>query len=403
MTIEEKARAYDEALKWMRELYPGLHGATKEDAEHYFPELRESEDERIRKAVVSLVYEMKGTYQSFAKVELDKMVAWLEKQKYDRMKPIYDARESFESALEKAWNDYHNGYENVDKFEDDYVECAHAKGFREGYLFGIEKQKEHKPIDYDHEMWKNCVANFEGGKKEVIDHPEKYGLQKEQKPIEKQDYSGLTDLERAILRGFLVAGVENVPVTIIKETAQDCLAHMPAEWSEEDKTMLNNLIWAVHMKSISPLDEMDDRGKYERYEKFLTSLPERFGLEPEREWSEKDETHLGWIIECFDSWKYQVPEFADQYQSAINWIKSLRPSWKPSEQEKGALRTAISILTDEWSCPKVAAQLQNILNAFEGKESRKDWKPSEEQMEELNKVRTLNPGLDALYQQLKNM
>ncbi|MBR3467381.1 MAG: hypothetical protein IKH15_09200 [Bacteroidales bacterium] len=31
------------------------------------------------------------------------------------------------------------------------------------------------------------------------------------------------------------------------------------------------------------------------------------------------------------------------------------------------------------------------------------WKPSEEQMEELNKVRTLNPGLDALYQQLKNM
>ena len=31
------------------------------------------------------------------------------------------------------------------------------------------------------------------------------------------------------------------------------------------------------------------------------------------------------------------------------------------------------------------------------------WKPSEEQMKALNKVRTLNPGLDALYQQLKNM
>ena len=31
---------------------------------------------------------------------------------------------------------------NVDKLEDDYVECAHAKGFREGYLFGLEKQKE---------------------------------------------------------------------------------------------------------------------------------------------------------------------------------------------------------------------------------------------------------------------
>ena len=37
------------------------------------------------------------------------------------------------------------------------------------------------------------------------------------------------------------------------------------------------------------------------------------------------------------------------------------------------------------------------------KSLRPSWKPSEEQMEELNKVRTLNPGLDALYQQLKNM
>lgn len=59
--------------------------------------------------------------------------------------------------------------------------------------------------------------------------------QKEQKPekdkdaIEptpKQDYSGLTDLERAIHRGFLCAGVENVPVGIIKDTAQDCLAQI---------------------------------------------------------------------------------------------------------------------------------------------------------------------------------
>lgn len=49
------------------------------------------------------------------------------------------------------------------------------------------------------------------------------------------------------------------------------------------------------------------------------------------EWSEEDKTHLGWIIECFDSWKYQVPEFADQYQSAINFLKSLRP--QPREEE----------------------------------------------------------------------
>ena len=64
----------------------------------------------------------------------------LEKQKYDRMKPIYDARDSFESALAKAWKEYNDsGSRTVDGCEDNYVECAHAKGFREGYLFGIGK------------------------------------------------------------------------------------------------------------------------------------------------------------------------------------------------------------------------------------------------------------------------
>lgn len=81
MTREEKAKRYDEALEWMRELYPGLHGATKEDAEHYFPELKESEDERmlgvIRLALTDVPEERfttEGT--SFLKV-----LAWLEKQK----------------------------------------------------------------------------------------------------------------------------------------------------------------------------------------------------------------------------------------------------------------------------------------------------------------------------------
>ena len=53
MDYEQK---YNEALAWMRELYPGLHGATKEDAEHYFPELRESEDEELYREIYSIVH-----------------------------------------------------------------------------------------------------------------------------------------------------------------------------------------------------------------------------------------------------------------------------------------------------------------------------------------------------------
>ena len=70
--------------------------------------------------------------------------------------------------------------------------------------------------------------------------------QKEQKPAEKQNYANLTDLERTIHRGFLAAGVDNVPVEIIKETAKECLTQMkPAEWSKEDKQCFDEAIEAL--------------------------------------------------------------------------------------------------------------------------------------------------------------
>ena len=87
--LNDYEKKYKEALERAKNYHDNnfSFGTTKL-TEAIFPELHESEDEKIRKAVVSLVYEMKGTYQSFAKVELDKMVAWLEKQK--EQKPILE-------------------------------------------------------------------------------------------------------------------------------------------------------------------------------------------------------------------------------------------------------------------------------------------------------------------------
>ena len=148
MDYEKK---YNEALERARYVLHTVETAGcamhKDLLTEIFPELAESEDERIRKEIIKFIQDFCNPCDP----DCDKWIAYLEKQKYDRMKPVYDARESFESALAKAWNDYHNGYEKVDKLEDDYVECAHAKGFREGYLFGLEKQKEQKPAEWSEE------------------------------------------------------------------------------------------------------------------------------------------------------------------------------------------------------------------------------------------------------------
>lgn len=45
---------------------------------------------------------------------------------------------AFEKALSKAWRGYCCGSRAVDAFEENYTECAYAKGFREGFIEGAE-------------------------------------------------------------------------------------------------------------------------------------------------------------------------------------------------------------------------------------------------------------------------
>lgn len=192
----DKVKAYDEALENARKLRDDCQKELdKTDktsrladllrsgigaVEIIFPQLRESDDERVRKDIIDHFESIKTQALYDNQEESDNIIsscnekiAYLEKQKenqyfagyakgysegqlnpkqekqkYDRMQPIYDNQESFESALDKAWKSYNeSGSRTVDSCEDDYIECAHAKGFREGYLFGLEKQKEWEPID----------------------------------------------------------------------------------------------------------------------------------------------------------------------------------------------------------------------------------------------------------------
>lgn len=78
MTQEEKAKAYDEALKVMRQWIAPCHTPEQLEAmkKSVFPELRESEDERIRKEIVGVIQKhYPNTPESY------RWISWLEKQK----------------------------------------------------------------------------------------------------------------------------------------------------------------------------------------------------------------------------------------------------------------------------------------------------------------------------------
>ena len=80
MTTEEKARAYDEAIEKLRDFYRDYDTVShlidvKEELANLIPELRESEDERIRKELIEFV-----TIVADSKSNKMEWIAWLEKQ-----------------------------------------------------------------------------------------------------------------------------------------------------------------------------------------------------------------------------------------------------------------------------------------------------------------------------------
>lgn len=81
MTTEEKAKAYDEALEDMKVIYPNLKGDAKLAVEHAFPQLREGEDERIRKMCIAAVNIAASADGGLLHSEASECLAWLEEQK----------------------------------------------------------------------------------------------------------------------------------------------------------------------------------------------------------------------------------------------------------------------------------------------------------------------------------
>lgn len=209
MTIEQKAKRYDEALKWMRSLYPTMIGIDKEDAEHFFPELRESEDERIRGAIIDHLKDN----------NLTEWAAWLEKQK------VLSAEEEIQGKKDVLWC-----IKQASKYAKDENEMGTC-WFAEKWL---EKQCEQKPTD--EEMKELLRTEYEKGRADALSE------MKSSWGEEDEDYlAACID----VIHNFYPLSGE------LREYAQKLKSWLKSlkdrvqpkqEWSEEDKRMLDLII-----------------------------------------------------------------------------------------------------------------------------------------------------------------
>ena len=74
MEFEKK---YNEAQEWIKSIYSELSHEQQMEAEAFFPELKESEDEKIREEIIATIHLY---YGKPLEDEAKEMIAWLEKQ-----------------------------------------------------------------------------------------------------------------------------------------------------------------------------------------------------------------------------------------------------------------------------------------------------------------------------------
>ena len=105
LSIEEKAKAYDEALEKAKNYHsPETVCNVRIAMENLFPELKENEDERIRKELIVYL----STVDDKELIPYESWIAWLEKQgnKDEEILVLKDQIESLHAAI-KALKETH--------------------------------------------------------------------------------------------------------------------------------------------------------------------------------------------------------------------------------------------------------------------------------------------------------
>ena len=320
MKTEEKAKRYDEALNWMRELYPGLHGATKEDAEHYFPELKESEDERIRKEIVSALKFANdgGIY--------DKHIAYLEKQK--EQKPItinQDEKEFLADEITAFLCNYDKEFDGEDPVPSEVAEHFYLLGKQAQeqkpsinidqlkslmlqYLQEAAKEKEDSDIEADTDKWARKILGYDFEQKPEWSEEDKkmLNLTIEWAEIMSDQFS-FADIEPKDFRK-IIAWLKS-----LKDRGNFTKSNTNSlsEWSKEDEKMLLSIINAFRNGAVSTIGQ----------EQWLKLLPERFNLQPSLERLQKEKVYD--IIAKLTNLSYSnlIPFNSEEYKK-INEITS---------------------------------------------------------------------------------
>lgn len=399
LSIEEKARRYDEALVRANEMIKAMTNiggvAKVNDIQHIFPELKESKDESIRNGLIGYFRAGKcENISSYHGISTNDILAWLEKQ--GEQNPADKVEPKFHEGEWITNGDY--TWKIVEVKPLDYILQSQDGNIVDDTISHVDEQfhsftiKDAKDGDVLIN-WNNTTFIF----KAIEDESVKFHIAYNEKwdtvktPSTKLSHLGLpepqfefhpaTKEQRDLLfQKMKEAGYEwdankkelkkidnwiEIPLGAKDSELQEAIYYIPkgfhaeidddkvvikkgekpAAWSEEDEEILYSIINDIEIRSgritLAELKEF-----YTKQIDWLKSLKDRVILQPQKEWSDGDEEVINLACSILYS-NFNENENFDKNQMCIGEIidklKSLkeRYTWKPSDEQMGFLKKCI--------------------------------------------------------------
>ena len=340
----EDNKKYEEALERARECLKdgGISKNTIAYLEEIFPELRESEDKRIRKALFEyFTTSDNNAYYEVCGVATKKILAWLENK--DEQKPSNKVEPKFKVGDWIVYdnkivchidNIYHGKFSLMYTITDSNNMCRSysVKGFdNNAHLWTIQDTKPGDVLVAEN-GWTCIFKELEGENFSSYCYMDSTGY------FFPEGGECHTLDERICGKMFpATKGQRELLFKYIKEAGYEWdaekfelwkIEQKPAWWSRKDEQYLLICKNALAKYQVSDKWDADIISRW--LENRLKTIPRH-----PHEWSEEDETHRHWILEMLKAGEIKTPEFADHFKAAFNWLNSLNPlnHWKPSEKQ----------------------------------------------------------------------
>ena len=429
LSIEEKVKAYDEALKYAMIYYKNGNEDMKMMMKTCFPILtEESEDERIRKAIINFLHEG-NQFKNIKKETRQRWIAWLEKQAGQKL-PIENLPsemktigESLGFTTQEECDRYNQMVTDLIMSDDDKCEQKSADKVEPKFKVGDwavsnldKKARQISEVHFDeynsyyvvdgksvnleeydrlHHLW--TISDAKPG--DVIYLPngnnEYYffifkGIENAAVNSFAHFYQyndGTSEVEGTIDRLFSVNDVFHPATKEQRDLLFQKMKEAGYEWDEDKKELKK--IEQIPTDKIEPIFNVGDKIQYskgcgtimtiEKIENGEYIFSNNMGhttiesgnkwylvnsVEHKSAWSEEDKYNLSDI----EAMIHTIKGDGLNADKLINWLKSLRPQsqWKPSDEQLTALLSEVNAWTK--GCPKqiIFESLYNDLKKLNG-------------------------------------